>query len=213
LGVGGVLVGGNTLDEDLMERRLFRYFGEDVTWRSRPGKHLPLPRHIFDCLRTWYTIHQLNQRQLMAFLDEVQRAASDPDRVAALVSLVVRNYGWDLFAAIEAAKCALSTGEETLLDFRRPAIDIYERITRREFEQIIAPRLAEIRRGIQRTLVEAGLGTDDIDVVLRTGGSSLIPGVQQLLARLFGAEKVLRQEAFTSVVSGLAAAASVMRET
>jgi hypothetical protein len=35
-----------------------------------------------------------------------------------------------------------------------------------------APRLAEIRRGIQRTLAEAGLDTDDIDVVLRTGGSS-----------------------------------------
>ena len=211
LGVGGVLVGGNTLNEDIMEQRLLRYFGEDVTWRSRPGKRLPLPRHIFDRLRTWYTIHQLNQRQLMAFLEEVQRAASDPVQVAALISLVVRNYGWDLFTVIEAAKCALSTAEETVLDFQRPAIDIYQRLTRREFEQIIAPRLAEIDRGIQRTLAEAGLDAAAIDVVLCTGGSSLIPCVQRLLARRFGKEKLLRQDAFTSVVSGLAAAASEER--
>jgi hypothetical chaperone protein len=210
LGVAGVLIGGNTLNEDIMERRLFRYFGEGVSWHSRPGKRLPLPRHIFDRLRTWYTIHQLNQRQLLAFLEEVQRAASDPEQVAALISLVIRNYGWDLFMAIESAKCALSTAEEVVLDFQRPAIDIYERITRREFEQFIAPRLAEIDRGIQHTLAEAGLDAAAIDVVLCTGGSSLSPCVQRLLARRFGEEKILRQDAFTSVVSGLAAAASEM---
>lgn len=206
LGVGGVLLGGTTLNEDIMERRLLRYFGADVTWHSRPGKRLPLPRHIFDRLRTWYTIHQLNERQVMVFLEEVQRAASDPTQVAALISLVVRNYGWDLFTAIETAKCALSTAEETVLDFRRPAIDIYERITRAEFERLIAPRLAEIDRGVQSTLVNAGLEASHIDVVLCTGGSSLIPGVQRLLARRFGEDKILRQDAFTSVVSGLAAA-------
>jgi len=215
LGLGGVLIGGNTLNEDIMERRLLRYFGEGVTWYGQPGKHLALPRHILDRLRTWYTIHQLNQQQLMVFLEEVQRAASDPGAVAALISLVVRNYGWDLFTAIEAAKCALSTVEETVIDFQRPAIDIYERITRREFEQIIAPRLVEIDRGIQRTLAEAGVDADAIDVVLSTGGSSLIPGVQRLLARRFGEEKLLRHpsRAFTSVVSGLAAAAAVLRDT
>jgi molecular chaperone DnaK (HSP70) len=44
-------------------------------------------------------------------------------------------------------------------------------------------------------------------VVLRTGGSSLLPSVQALLERTFGAEKVHKQEVFTSIVSGLAIAA------
>ncbi|MBU0494509.1 MAG: Hsp70 family protein [Chloroflexi bacterium] len=208
LGVGGLLVGGTTLNEDLMEQRLLGYFGAAVTWQGQLGKRLPLPRHIFDHLRSWHTVHQLNQRELMAFLQEVQRVASEPAQVAALISLVARNYGWDLFMVIEAAKCALSDVPETILDFQRPAIDIYERITRREFEQVIAPRLRQIERGLYDTLDEAGITVTDVDVVLCTGGSGLIPSVQRLLARLFGEARIVRQEAFTSVVSGLAAAAA-----
>ena len=48
--------------------------------------------------------------------------------------------------------------------------------------------------------------SEDIDVVIRTGGSSLIPAVQKMLEKKFGAQKVNKQEVFTSVVQGLARA-------
>ena len=42
---------------------------------------------------------------------------------------------------------------------------------------------------------------------MHTGGSSLIPRFQRMLADTFGPEKLLHQDAFTSVASGLALAA------
>ena len=57
-----------------------------------------------------------------------------------------------------------------------------------------------------RPFTPAGLRPDDIDVVIRTGGSSLIPAVQGVLEEKFGEDKVQRQDVFTSVVKGLALA-------
>jgi hypothetical chaperone protein len=55
------------------------------------------------------------------------------------------------------------------------------------------------------TLNKANLTNKDIDIVLRTGGSSLIPAVRDILENQFG-EKVVEHDPFTSVASGLAIA-------
>lgn len=47
-----------------------------------------------------------------------------------------------------------------------------------------------------------------IDAVFTTGGTSLIPVVRKHLEATFGASKLRKQEALTSVVSGLAVAAA-----
>ena len=207
LATGGVLIGGNTLDEDIMERRLMRYFGYDVTWRSRPGKELPMPRYVFEGLRAWYTIPQLQERDILAFLRQVRRSCSDERKIKALECLVRKNYGWDLFQAVEDVKCLLSEQWLARLDFQREVIRIREFLARLDFEHIIAPRLTEIDRRLDEVVSASGLATEDIDVVLCTGGSSLIPAVERLLERKFGRGKVKRQAVFTSVVSGLAVAA------
>ena len=51
----------------------------------------------------------------------------------------------------------------------------------------------------------AGLGCDSIDVVVRTGGSSLIPAVTRLLDERFPG-RVVTHDPFTSVAAGLAIA-------
>jgi hypothetical chaperone protein len=54
----------------------------------------------------------------------------------------------------------------------------------------------------------AGLRATDVDVVLRTGGSSRIPLFQRLLAAKFGESRLREIDAFTSVAAGLAIAAA-----
>ena len=51
----------------------------------------------------------------------------------------------------------------------------------------------------------AGLSNTDIDLVIRTGGSCLIPAVKKELDRLFP-DKVVEHDPFTSVAAGLAIA-------
>ena len=57
---------------------------------------------------------------------------------------------------------------------------------------------------MHEALAAAGVSPARIDAVVRTGGSSLIPAFEQLLVDTFGADKLHMQDAFGSVVSGLA---------
>ena len=54
------------------------------------------------------------------------------------------------------------------------------------------------------TIEKSGLDIEQIDAVVKTGGSSNIPLFTGMLGRLFGAEKVKESNAFSSVVAGLA---------
>ena len=57
LSTAGIPIGGDLLDEDVMDRRLLRYFGEHLRWGPQ---QLPMPQHILDTARRWYTIPELN---------------------------------------------------------------------------------------------------------------------------------------------------------
>jgi len=206
LAVGGVLLGGNVFNEDIMEHRLMRHFGQRATWGAARGKDLPMPSHIYAQLRVWYTMSLLNERMIMSFLRDVRRSTDEPRQIEALICLIVKNLGWDLFQEIERAKCELSTARYTKIQLFQEAIAISELLTRSAYEMIIAPHLVDIDRGLDTVLADAGLDADRLDVVLRTGGASLTPCVQALLERKFGAARIREQNAFTSVVSGLAVA-------
>jgi hypothetical chaperone protein len=54
-------------------------------------------------------------------------------------------------------------------------------------------------------VAKAGLRHSDIGIVLRTGGSSLIPAVNDLLTERFSG-RVVDHDPFTSVAAGLAIA-------
>ncbi len=208
LAVGGVVIGGTTLDEDIMEHRLLEYFGSRIAARTLSGNTVGYPQWLHAQLRSWHTIQLLNERETIRFLREFRVLAKyNHDEVDALLCLAQRNFGWELFKEVERAKIELSAQMQSEINFEREAIHIREPLSRRSFERLIGSRLNTIEEAIQRALDDAGVGADEIGVVLRTGGSSLIPAVQAMLERKFGADKVMKQEVFTSIVSGLALAA------
>jgi hypothetical chaperone protein len=93
--------------------------------------------------------------------------------------------------------------ESAVLDI--PEIDIQVEVERWDFEAMISALLFEFERAISRILDQAGYQAGDIDLVLRTGGSSLIPAVKDILDNQF-AGKVVEHDPFTSVAAGLAIA-------
>lgn len=208
LATNGRVIGGNVLDEEIMEKRLFKYFGEDAHWSEQ---NLRLPSYIFGMLRRWYTIPNLQERSLYGFLDDISRLSSGRKQIKALECLIRRNYGYALFQEIERAKVTLSKQWETRINFYQEVIAIDEYLSRVAFETAIAGHLRRIEICIDETLKEAGLQPEQISVVLRTGGSSNIPAVQKMLERKFGRAALRYQDAFSNVASGLGVAA--YRET
>jgi hypothetical protein len=133
--------------------------------------------------------------------------ADDPSAIDALITLVTRNLGFQLFREIEQAKISLSDAPLTPLQFNHSGINIHETITRYKFEELIAPEIEAVDSGVRQILHEAAIKPEQVDVVLRTGGTSAVPAFTDLLAEIFDRRKIRSLELLTSVVGGLAIAA------
>jgi len=195
----GALVGGDDLDKRLMQF-LFKYFGGVA-----PKGRRALPPYLLDFLENWQTMPLLSRPHMFKVLDQYR--ADNPSGVEALLTLVTRNLGFQLFREIEQAKIRLSSAHLTDLKFNHSNIHIRETLTRLKFEDLIAPEIATVEAGVQQILREANLAPDRVDVVLRTGGTSAVPVFTELLSNQFGHAKLRSLELLTSVVGGLAIAA------
>ncbi len=207
LATGGTPIGGDALDRRIMQRKLLKQFGVE---NSMGTKGLVLPARVSDLLLSWQTIPQLNAPSNRSMLDmlQAQRVGPAARRFRALECLITRNYGLPLFEAIEAAKVRLSFEDRTRLEFVAEAIVLDELMLRAEFDVMIADDVRKISQCVDDTLLASGLTADQIDAVIRTGGSSAIPIFVRMLANRFGADKVREHSVFTGVTEGLAIAAA-----
>ena len=120
-----------------------------------------------------------------------------------LYDLIKNNYSYLVFQSIKEVKATLSDLSEAKLDI--PELDIELLVTREEFDLMISEILEKFKRAINELLAKAKLFPSDIQLVIRTGGSSLIPAVKQILDIEFSG-KVIEHDPFTSVAAGLAIA-------
>jgi hypothetical chaperone protein len=201
LATGGVPIGGDLLDSRLMETRVAKHFGKGAHYVER---RLPLPSHLFSRLRSWQTIVELNRPDLLQLIREAKRASDRPGEFAQLEGLVTRNLGLALFRAIEEAKIALSDDEQTEVRFERYPVDVREPVARHEFEAAIAAQLRAARDCTLAAVEAAGCAPEEIETVITTGGSSLIPAFRRGLEEALPRAQIAATGTFTSVAAGLA---------
>jgi hypothetical chaperone protein len=137
----------------------------------------------------------------------MQADCTAPARLYALESLIFGYYGFALLETVEAAKRALSEAHFTALHFTGTDIDVWQSLTRAQFEHLAAAEWRTIRAAVLDVLARSGLVAAEIDAVVRTGGSSSIPASLGLLADIFGEEKMVEEDLFTGVTAGLGIAA------
>jgi hypothetical chaperone protein len=203
LGTGGVQIGGDTFDARIMAARLVRHFGAGSTYRSPEGKTLPFPSRLLARLGHWHEVPFLRGPRTRDLLGRLAAASSDPEAVVRLGRFIEGNYAFFLFEAIERAKSRLSVADEATVEFHLDGIDIDERLTRAEFDALIADDLARVARCMHGVLDAAGIGTEKVDAVFVTGGSAQIPAVRALFARTFGTARLRTQDFLVTVATGL----------
>ncbi len=204
LALDGVPVGGDDLNARLVEGKLLRDFGYGSTYGDRRSK---LPAYIWDSITRWQNLRGLLNQKTISFLYEVERSSTNPKAIRALRSLVTNNYGLSLYEEVEGAKIRLSDEEATSIVLTEKEISIGRRVERGEFEWYISPEVQTISDCLDRAVAAAGLEYRDIDVVLRTGGSSSVPLFVRMLADKFGPDKLREQDVFIGITAGLAIAA------
>jgi len=157
-----------------------------------------------DFLLNWAVSYMLNQNKYTTPL--MQRMAYDDEaavKFRRLYDLIKNNYSYLVFQCLKDLKATLSSEESAILDI--PELDIELEVTRVQFEEFIQELLDKFQRAISDLLNRAGLQSHEIQLVIRTGGSSLIPAVKRILDEQF-AGKVVEHDPFSSVAAGLAIA-------
>jgi len=97
-----------------------------------------------------------------------------------------------LKVAVEKAKRILSKELETQIELEAllDGIDFNQKLTRAKFEDLNKDLFEKAIAPIRKSMADAKLGKDDIDVVVMVGGSTRIPKVQELVSKYFDGKKL-----------------------
>jgi len=208
LSIHGEGLGGDHLDQSLFRALLFPLLGKGESWR-RSGDEREIVtlfpfEHYEDLLLNWAVSYRLNQNEYTTpLLSCIAQGGEAVEKFQRLYTLITSNLSYLVFQSLRDVKAALSSGESAVLDI--PDLDIELTVTRAQFEAIIAHHLAHFDQAVTDTLALAQCLPEQIDDVVSTGGSSLIPAVRRLLEARFPG-RVQDHDPFTSVAGGLAIA-------
>jgi hypothetical chaperone protein len=195
---GGVDIAGSDFDRTIIEKRMLAHFGYGKV------KHHPEIMQMIDAVPDWMALPEMGTPINKNILEKAIQAKIAPVRLKALEHLIYNDLAFTFYNRVEAGKIALSNAGATVISLEDKDIALWELYTRSQFESDIQHYLVDVEKVLLDTIAKAGLDIEEIDAVVKTGGSSNIPLFTGMLARLFGAEKVKESSSFSSVVAGLA---------
>jgi len=203
LGYAGVGIAGDMFDYRIIDHVVSPLLGKHDTYISM-GNKLPVPPDYFAGFARWHKLSLMRMPRILRDIAAVAATSTHPERLRTLIRLIEHEVGYQLYQAVSTVKAELSRSETATLRFAHEDFVIEQPIARTDFDKWIAPDLKRFEGAVDEALKRAGLGSDAIDRVFLTGGTSFVPAVRRLFEQRFGAGKVSGGGEFVSVAEGLA---------
>jgi hypothetical chaperone protein len=194
----GIGVAGSDFDQAIIENRLLSHFG-----KGQPGLE-PEIVELIQAVSDWSALPDWSTPRVLASLDSAIRQGKAPARLQALKSLVFNDLAFSFYDAVEKGKIDLSNQGVTVISLKEVDLDVWELYTRSQFEKDIHAYQGQIDDMLLDVLGSSGLEPEEVDVVVKTGGSSSIPLFVEMLGAVFGPQRVKTSDVFNSVSAGLA---------
>jgi len=204
---GGIDIAGSDFDRAIINQRMLPHFG-----KGQVDSDLHI-RELVEAVSDWMVLPDLSVPRARTRLERAILDGIAPARLKALEALIFNDLAFSFYNSVEAAKIALSSQGAALIGLQAKDIDIWELYTRAQFESDIAGYRERIEQVLLDTVAESGLEPEQIDAVVKTGGSSNIPVFSDMLASVFGAQRVKSSNAFSSVTAGLGIKSARMSPT
>ncbi|MGJ8528774.1 Hsp70 family protein [Maritalea sp.] len=202
IGYAGIGIAGDRFDYRIIDAVISPKLGKYGQYRSF-NKLLEMPKHYYTQFAKWHQLALLKSPETIRALRELEKAATKPEQIEALIETIVDDRGFDIYSAVSSAKTQLSSNSTAKLQLKLGDIDIDETIAVEDFNHWISPDIAQIASKVDSLLESTGLDDTDIDNVFLTGGSSFIPAVKKIFADRFGIHKLAGGNQFQSVAIGL----------
>lgn len=204
----GIRLGGTDFDHAVSMAHAMPSLGLDGQLRREMGDGLlSVPRAPFSDLSTWAKIPFLYTAKTRRMASNMARLATDPSKMARFVSVLELELGHELAFAVERGKIAANAGGNAAqigMEFIEPGLS--ETINPQRLNATLANNRPLLKKAAADTLEIAGVDAKNIGHVVLVGGSSLMDFVSDEISALCPNAEILRSEAFTAVVDGLALA-------
>jgi hypothetical chaperone protein len=211
LGNSGLGLAGDAFDARIVRKLVSPALGSDSFEKSyaqaadRPANIIPAaPAWIYANLERWHYLSFLKTRNVAEILKAARARAQEPEKIAALITLIEEDLGYQLHQAVQRLKIDLSHNEEANFKFRDGSMEIEATVERTEFESWIADQLQSIETCVDGLLTASKIAPHQVDRVFLTGGTSFVPAVRRIFESRFTADRVVTGNEFTSVARGLA---------
>lgn len=199
----GVGIAGDNFDYRIIDRLVSPLLGKGSQYRSL-DKLLDLPVMCYTHFARWNQLSMLKHSRELRDLKELVRWSTESEQLQRFIQLIESDRSYALYKAVSGVKKRLSHAEETRFAFRSLELDIDVPLRRADFEDWIAPDLAQIEAALDEALRHAQLAPAGIDKLFLTGGTSFVPAVRRLFERRFGSDKIESGDEFLSIANGLA---------
>jgi hypothetical chaperone protein len=213
LAIDGAPLAGDALDSLFMSSRLAVYFGSKAQYRLPLSSNiLSMPPGIALRLNQPAHIVHLKDRGTFEFIKEVKKCSltlEDKKAIERLFILIEDQQIFQVFERIETTKRALSREDRHRFEFDYPGLEMNEVFFRQEFKEWAQGIHEKIFQALDRCLSQAGLRSEQIDLVCLTGGTAQVPFIRAEFERVFGRERLQTQAHFHSVLSGLVESADL----
>ncbi|WP_425049398.1 Hsp70 family protein [Psychromarinibacter sp. S121] len=205
----GIRLGGTDFDHAVSMTHAMPVLGLGGELRREMGSGLlPVPRAPYVDLATWAKIPFLYTAETRRMVAGMVRAAVDRPAMARFAEVLDLELGHELAFAVERGKIGAngdSGAGRIAMEFIEPGLSVP--VTGETLDAALAENRAALRGAAAETLALAGVSASDISRVILVGGSSLMRFVSDEVSDLCPDAALLRSEAFTAVVDGLALAA------
>jgi hypothetical chaperone protein len=201
LATTGVGVAGDSFDYRIIDHVISPLLGKGSTYRP-VAQDLPVPIEYYAGFARWHRLSLMRSPKTLREIGEVADVAAEPEKLRRLLHIIEEELGYPMYQTVSAVKAALSSAEVATLRFDAGTFVIEAEVRRADFEDWIAPDLAQLSAAVDRALQQAGV--TGVDRVFLTGGTSYVPAVRRLFERRFGASIVSGGGEFVSVAEGLA---------
>lgn len=194
----GIGIAGADFDRRIIQKRMLPHFGEGKTKKD------PEIESLLEAVSDWQVLPELSTPHVKSKIETEIRQGNAPVQMQTLESLIFNDLAFSFYNIVESAKIQLSNQGVTCIELKEKGMDIWELYTRYQFEQDISNFVSQIEAVLLETVITSGLEPEEIDAVVKTGGSSNIPIFTALLKDIFGQQRVKASNTFSSVVGGLA---------
>lgn len=197
----GVHLGGDDFDKDFSMCSVMPLLGRGSKLKRNPS--ITIPNHFFYDMSCWRSIYEQYKFKNINDIKQIALQVEDNTALERLIKVLNQRLGHNVLKQVQNAKVTLSSVENTIIDLDFVENNLELQVSQADLNNALSKILEKISASIDSLLSTLAVDPEQIDYIVCTGGSTLVPALKNLLYQKFDRKKIIQHDTFNAVAKGL----------